>query len=228
MPTRTLRNSLTTVVMVSIITSLVLSLVTSVFADSSYTGSAVQQNRERLLHRLRVEGPEVEPIVITDIKVNEQSVSFDTKFSANDDWMKSLTFSVKNRSDKLILLASLWLRFPRPPGSSDIESISHMSYGNDELVARKPTSEERLVGLAPGQTVDIHFTAEAFQYLPIFLSATGYPPSIQKVNFEIFELLFEDDTMWNQGDLLKRDKDNLNSWKRVKPSGLSKGGVSSE
>lgn len=184
--------------------------------NSLQTVSAAPEHQERLLHRLRIEGPEVEPLVITDIKVNGQSISFDKKFGADDDWMKSLVFSVKNRSDRLILFASLWLRFTTPEGSSQKRSIAHMHYGNDELVARKPTSQERLIGIAASETVDIHFTPEEAEDLPIFLSATGQSPNVEKAGLEIGEVLFEDDTMWNRGVLHKRDKEQLSTWTMVK------------
>jgi hypothetical protein len=203
--------------MVGIIATLVLSLVTF-FGASLYPVSAVQQQQERLLHRLRVAGPEVEPIVITDIKVNGQSVSFDKKFGADDDWVKSLSFSVTNRSDKLILHVSLWFRFPRPKGSTVGVSISHMSYGNDELLARRPTSQERLIGLAPGESADIHFTPGEAGYLPIFLSATGYSSNIEKVDFEIRSVILEDDTMWIDGESFQRDDNDPSARHRAKSS----------
>lgn len=203
-----LRNSLTTLAMLSIATLVVISVATF-FEDSLIVVSAVQQ-QERLLHRLPVE--QGEPIVITDIKVNRQSVSFDQKFGAGDDWMKGLVFTVKNRSDKLILVVYLQFQFPRPPGVSEQISVSHMFYGNPDLLARKPTSEERLVGFAPGQTVDIHLTSEDFGYLQSFLSDTHYGSSIEKVNFRINEVLFEDDTMWSGGSQLLRDSKDSSHW----------------
>src|SRR5712671_879044 len=149
-----LRNSLTTLALLSVATLLVICVAT-VFGGSLTVVSAVQQP-ERLLHRLPVERGE--PIVITDIKVNGQRVSFDEKFVGDDDWLKSVVFSVKNRSDKPILLVSLWLQFPRPPGSSEKISLGDVFYGNPELLTRKPTSQERSIGIVPGQTQDIQLT----------------------------------------------------------------------
>ena len=199
--TMLLKNSLTSLAMLSIATLLVMSVATF-FEDSLIAVSAVQQ-QERLLHRLPVE--QGEPIVIIDIKVNSQNVSFDEKFVAGDDWMKGLVFTVKNRSDKRILFVSLGLRFPRPPGSQDKISISDIPYGNDELLARSPTPDERLVGIAPGQTVDMQLTPQRFDDVRQFLAATGYPSSTDRVDLKIQEVIFEDDTMWSGGRYHRRD-----------------------
>jgi len=196
-----LRKSLATLTMLSIATLLVIS-VASFFESSLITASAVQQ-QERLLHRLQVEAGE--PIVITDIKVSGKTISFDEKFVAGDDWMKSLVFTVKNRSDKRILFVSLGLRFPRPPSSQEQISISDIPYGNEELLARSPTPDERLVGIAPGQTADIQLTPQRFDNLRQFLAATGYPSITDRVDLTIQEVIFEDDTMWSGGRYHRRD-----------------------
>jgi hypothetical protein len=191
----------------------------TLFSDRLTTARALQQSNERLVHRLSVE--QGAPIVITSMKVNGQSISFDEKFDAPDDWLRGLVISVKNRSDKMILLVSLSFQFPRSPGSSERFSVAEMLYGDEDFRTRKPTSEERLVGVAPGHTVDIKLTSKQFEFWQSFLSETGYPSSIKTVNFRFNDVLFEDDTMWNGGELLKRDPKNLGTWV-VQPSGLSK------
>jgi len=147
-----------------------------------------------------------------DFAINGQRVSFDEKFVGDDDWLKSVVFSVKNRSDKPILLVSLWLQFPRPPGSSEKISLGDVFYGNPELLTRKPTSQERSIGIVPGQTQDIQLTPERFEAFQSLLSATGYPSSIETVNFKIHEVLFEDDTMWSGGSTLYRDPKERGRW----------------
>ena len=75
-----------------------------------------QEANERLIARMPA--PKAEPLEITDIKVNGQSVSFDKKFLAGDDWLLTLTFGVKNKSDKRILFANIDLFFLPPPQSN--------------------------------------------------------------------------------------------------------------
>src|SRR5882762_7401491 len=108
--------------------SLRLKILTLFLITCAFQTSVAQQPTELIIRRLPVE--ENEPIAITDIKVNGQSISLDKKFVADDDWLRSLVFVVKNKSDKLILYASIRLQFPRPEGSPGIPAFYDMSYGN--------------------------------------------------------------------------------------------------
>lgn len=176
----------------------------------AFQTTVAQQPTERVIRRLPVE--ENEPIAITDIKVNGQSVSLDKKFVADDDWLRSLVFSVKNKSDKLILYASIRLQFPRPPGSRDIPDIYDMSYGNGSLQVRRPTSQEVLVGASPGEVVEIRLSDQQFVGLREFLTATHYPPGIEKVDLSISHTIFADDTMWYAGATCLRDPKEPSIW----------------
>jgi hypothetical protein len=152
------------------IRSMLLSLSAVVlFTSVSFASTAAQQTKERVIRRLPVE--QNEPLAITDIKVNERSVSSDKQFSADDEWLRSLVFSVKNKSDKRILYASIDLQFPRPAGSQDRMAIYDMACGNGALQTRRPTSQETLVGISPGETVEIRLSVQQFVGLRDFLTA---------------------------------------------------------
>lgn len=176
---------------------------------TSYT-SAAQQTTERVIRRLPVE--QNEPLAITDIKVNGQSVSFDKKFVADDDWMRSLVVAVKNKSDKRILFASIRLDFPRPAGSQDKMSIYDIFNGNSGLQMRPPTPEERLVGIPPGESVEIRLSVQQFVELRNFLTATRFPRSIERVDMSISHVIFGDDSMWYAGAICRRDPKEPSSW----------------
>src|SRR5436309_3522368 len=87
-------------------------LIGSVFC--AFHTTAAQEAKERIIRRLPVEKDE--PVSMTDLKVNDQSVSLDKKFSADDEWLRTLTISMRNKSDKVILYASIQLQFPRAAG----------------------------------------------------------------------------------------------------------------
>src|SRR6266436_9437818 len=146
--------------------------------------SAVQQPTERVIRRLPVE--ENEPLVITDTKVNGQSITFGQKFTANDDWIKSLVVVAKNKSDKRILFAELDLFFHRPTASKDqLALFDLLFYGSHPLLTRSPTPDERLVGIAPGETTEIAFSVRKFDDLQQFLTSVGFSQSIEKVDLRI-------------------------------------------
>jgi hypothetical protein len=172
--------------------------------------SAAQQATERVIRRLPVE--QNEPITITDIKVNDRSVSFDKKFSADDEWLRSLVVSIKNKSDKLILFASIRLQFPRTTDSPNRISIYDISYGNAGLPTRRPTAEERLVGISPGETVVMQLSAQQAVDLRAFLTGTQYPASIETVDLSLSHIIFADDTMWYAGSQAQRDPKDPSRW----------------
>lgn len=190
--------------------SLPLKILTLTLIACAFQTSIAQQPRERTIRRLPVE--QNEPIAITDIKVDGRSVSLDKKFTADDEWLRSLVFSVKNTTDKLILFASIRLQFPRPAGSRDIPDIYYMAYGNGALQTRLPTSQEILVGASPGETFEIRLFDQQFVGLREFLTATHYPPSIEKADLSISNVIFADDTMWYGGSQAQRDPKDPSTW----------------
>jgi hypothetical protein len=176
---------------------------------TSYT-TAAQQATERVIRRLPIE--QNEPITITDIKVNDRSILFDKKFSADDEWLGSLVISVKNNSDKLILYASIRLQFPRSGGSKDPVAIYDLFYGNWALQVQPPTSQEILVGMSPGETVVIQLSGQQVVALREFLTGTQYPASIETVDLTLSHVIFADDTMWYAGSQAQRDPKDPSRW----------------
>jgi hypothetical protein len=172
--------------------------------------SAAQRSQERLIRRLPVEKDE--PIEITDIKVDGQSVSLDKKFTADDEWLRSLVFSVKNKSDKRILYASIRLQFPRPAGSKGLMALHDMYYGNWALQTRLPKPEDKVTGIAPGETVEMALSIQQYVDLKSLLDQTGFPPSIARTDISIAHIIFADDTMWYAGAICRRDPKEPSTW----------------
>ncbi|HXI25313.1 MAG TPA: hypothetical protein VNG71_15725 [Pyrinomonadaceae bacterium] len=198
----------------SIALSVVVCLAVSATMFMRVAKTASQQpQKERLLHRLPV--LRGEPIVITDIKVGGKSISFEQKFIADDDWLKGLVVSVKNRSDKRILLTKLEFFFPPPPGSQSLLSVFHLSYGNYALLwGHTPTAAERLVGIGPGEAADIACVGQQYENFRRFFADIGHP-SLDKVDLRLRTVIFEDDTMWDLGDYYRRNANDPASWSRV-------------
>ena len=187
-----------------------LGIMTVVLALAVPTFAFAQQFRERIIQRLPTEKDE--PIAITTVKVNDRSLVLGRKFTANDDWLSGLVISVKNISDKPILFASIRLVFPRPADSSDGPSIYDLSHGNNPLMTSRPTATEQLVGIMPGNTAELGLSNQEFLDLQRFLVSTGYPLGINRVDLRISHVIFDDDTMWYAGALLRRDPTNSSKW----------------
>ncbi|MGZ8843840.1 MAG: hypothetical protein ACXW18_09270, partial [Pyrinomonadaceae bacterium] len=85
------------------------------------------------------------------------------------------------------------------------------------LLARAPTQQERSAGFSPGQSVDIQLNPKTFEDLKNFLSATGYPLSIETLDVKISQVIFVDDTMWAGGRVRRRGSKDPSSWTFAKP-----------
>jgi hypothetical protein len=186
----------------------------ALIAGAAYS-TAPQQPQERVIKRMPVE--QNEPLAITDIKIDGRSVSFGQKFVADDDWMRTLVFSIKNISDKRILFVNLDLFFTRPPGSKDqMAMFNLLGYGNWALQRRPPTEEERLKGIAAGETVQVELSNQRFDDLKRFLTDVRYP-NVTQVDVKLGVAIFEDDTMWS-GEEFRRDPQNPSSWVNSRPN----------
>lgn len=181
-----------------------------VFIACIFHPTVAQQAQERLIRRLPIE--KNEPIEIMDIKVNGQSVSLDKKFTTDDEWLRGLVFSVKNKSDKRILYASIRLQFPRPAGSKDSMAIYDMYSGNWALQTRLPKPEDKVTGIAPGETVEMALSNQQYVGLKSLLDQTGFPQSIERTDISIGHVIFADDTMWYGGEEFRRDRNDPTTW----------------
>lgn len=177
----------------------------------SVTGHA-QPSRDRVIERLPVE--KNEPVEIIDTKVNGQSIVLGQTFKANDEWIRTLVFTVKNKSDKRVLFASVELFFPRPEGSNTMFDLFYGSWG---LQNRRPTSSEQLIGIAPGDTVEIGLSAQRLVGLTKFLKDSNVSESIDKINVRFGSIIAEDDTMWSRGTHFHRDPGNPARWNNMSP-----------
>jgi hypothetical protein len=139
-------------------------------------------------------------------------VSLDKKFTADDEWLSSLVFSVKNKSDKLILYASIRLQFPRPAGSKGPMAIHDMYYGNWALQTRLPKPEDKVTGIAPGETVEMALSIQQYVGLKSLLDQTGFLQSIERTDISIAHVIFADDTMWYAGSQAQRDPNDPSTW----------------
>jgi len=183
----------------------VLALIACIFYPS-----AAQQSQQRLISRFPIEKDA--PIEITDIQVNGKSISFDQKFFADDDWVKGLAISLKNKSNRKIIFASFQLFFPRQE-STELVLMDELSYGPYVLLSRPPTAAERTVGIAPDETIDFKFPPNQLDGLKRFLiDANG---SFQTANFRLGRVIFDDDSMWYVGGLFRRDDKNPSGWIHV-------------
>jgi hypothetical protein len=131
-----------------------------VYIDNQYRMDPVT------IEKVTVESQLIQPGVSTAARVEQPA----TPFQADEDWLKNMSISLKNRTDKVIVRAEIMLWFLdtgngiTPPGRiSPTVSMYVMTFGQrpeiDSFTShgqkRPPEPDKQPLLLAPGQTVVI-------------------------------------------------------------------------
>lgn len=109
------------------------------------------------------------PVEIVSIKLNGKNVAPGEKVKGDDDWLKGVSFTLKNISDKPIAYVAIGLRFEPPNGPARIVGF-FLSYGVD-YSRGVPRSGSSPLPLQLGQTVDLVLTDERY---PNFLQYSAW------------------------------------------------------
>ncbi|MEK6334225.1 MAG: hypothetical protein AABM67_04695 [Acidobacteriota bacterium] len=182
-------------------------VVIGVFGLSLAQSGSTGQKRERTIKRPPWRN---EPIRIEKIKLRGMPVS-DQKFLEDDDWLKSLTLSVKNTSGRIIKYIEIDLIFPRPQDSlGERISRDHLMYGQYPLLPGEAVSPSSEAPVMPNDSVSI--TLSDYEGMMEFLKQTNYGASIRDLELEISMVIFNDDTKWSGGRLYRRDPNNPDGW----------------
>ena len=154
-----------------------------------------------------------EPIKITKVKIGDLPVEFGEKFQGENDWLRGLTFSVTNTSDKAVCYINIALDFPRA-ASQEPMTRDRLLWSCRKNVKDSAKSSEKVEPLKPGESIDIVLSNEAYQETQDFLSQTNYPASISLLEVSVDEVGFvgEKDTLWIAGQMMRRDSNNPNRW----------------
>jgi len=152
------------------------------------------------------------------IKAEKAQTEYKQEFDGDDDWMKGLVIHLKNTSNKNIIYINFNLSFPETDvGAVIVQPLEFGRYPDKPPVASnekvlKPGEEEKV--LKPGEETDITLTDETYAGLIGSFKSRNF----QKVNtLEIILqfVIFEDDTAWLGGSLMKRDPFNPKAWARI-------------
>lgn len=196
-------------IMVLIISLLVISV--SMFVPELH--GLAGQDKEREIKKMN--WPK-EPVKIGKLKAKGAIIALGEKFHAEDDWLKGLTFSVKNTSEKTITYLEIELSFPRDK-SAQAEPDAHdrIMYGQyPALPGEIATPHPDQPPLRPGETVDV--VLKDYDGIRDFLNQTHYPVSIKRLEVSVGDVVFDDGTKWSGGGLFRRDPDNPGGWMRIK------------
>lgn len=153
-----------------------------------------------------------EPLEISSLKIKGKLTKLGLKSMEDDDWLKGLTVTVKNSSNKTIVFIELNLEFPSP-ASSDKEppAVDHLMYGNyPQPPGEVATSHPDQPPLPPGEKASLTLTD--YDGLRDFLLQTKKQTSIKELEISINEVVFDEGMKWNGGQMFRRDSNDPNRW----------------
>jgi hypothetical protein len=177
-----------------LITGLVVTGTTGVlFSDLSLHVRTAGQQKAR---KLSLKTWANEPIKVVAVKGKDgRAISMDSEQLAEDDWLRDLTISIKNMSNKNVLFVELELHFTRPLGSSD-EAIAvfPVIFGTPPMLAKEGSP------ILPSQeNWQATLSSQQYAALAELLVTTGYPTSVKNLEIITREVVFADKTKWIAG-----------------------------
>jgi hypothetical protein len=137
-----------------------------------------------------------EPIQMVKLKTKNKSIALGRKFSEDDDWLRGLTVTVQNVSNKAIARIDIQLSFPRPAGGTSPETaiyIIGMGYGKDPV---NVAANEVLKVVLPGETVDVKLLEVNVPSIKEDLEKLGYEQPIKHAQVMIRSVIFVDGSEW--------------------------------
>lgn len=149
-----------------------------------------------------------EPVSISNINVQGNPVSINSKVTVGDDWLRNLSFDLQNISNKRIIYVSLRLLFPQTAAGGPILAYP-MHYGERP---RLPDQARKQAPLAPNEKVEIHINDDAYTKLKNFVETRTPMANISDVQIDVDFVAFDDDTAWATGAFMHRKPGNPTRW----------------
>src|SRR5215207_1504314 len=98
------------------------------------------------------------PVDIVAIKFNDKEISRGEKIQGSDEWIRKVSFTLKNVSDEPLAYVSIGFKFPLPNGFVVVTVLNYgVNYSHGE--SRKQSSPPPI---QPGQTQELVFTKERY------------------------------------------------------------------
>lgn len=171
------------------------------------------QEEERILERRDIRG---QPLRVVSLRNRRGRTFTGNPILEGNDWLDGLTVRMQNISQKAITFIEIDLLFPRPPGGPYAEEPP-FSYSIYYGTIARPNPAETRPSVRPGETLEISLSDERYERLIDSLQQANYPASVRRVRLTVRAVIFEDDSKWLLGGMMRRDPDNPYRWLPIIP-----------
>jgi hypothetical protein len=142
------------------------------------------------------------PVEIVSIKFNGKEIHPGEKIQANDEWLRSVSFRLKNISDQPIAYMNIAFKFPIPNGFV-VATVLNYGVDTSRLEPRRSSSPP---AIQPGNSHEFVFTKERYDSFLHVLAQANAPKNFDTASFYIERVCFENqpDVIWQDGYLKRR------------------------
>jgi hypothetical protein len=141
-----------------------------------------------------------EPIQVVSLKTRDKSIELGKRFSEDDDWLRGLTVTVQNVSNKAIARIEIMLTFPRPGNGSSPETALYMIGMVHGKEPAEVAPDEVLKLVLPGEMVEVKLREVNLPAIKEDLAKLGYAQPIKHAQIMILSVTFVDGSEWAGGD----------------------------
>lgn len=147
-----------------------------------------------------------DPLKIDAVKSKKREITLSEKFSADGEWLRGLTVTFKNDSDKDVSHVSAALLFKHDDGSPLY--TFYLTFGPSPFSAQDYAKRDRSKVYKRKQSFDLVLSDEKFSHIKAVLTSLGYPNGTKEVEIWINEVGFDDGDAWHGGKMFRRSLGN--------------------
>jgi hypothetical protein len=178
-----------------------LALVLSMLAAASALIQAQELKDRQLTHAYDFTTVQM-PVEVVAIRLNGKEIVPGEKIKGDDDWLRGISFTVKNISDQPIAYVNIGFKFPQPNGFV----VYSLPYGVSLVQGeRRKASSPPAIQL--GQSVTLVLTKQLYESSFLYVLAQAEVSSnFDTVAYYVDTVCFEDqpDVIWQFGHLKRR------------------------
>lgn len=166
-----------------------------------WTHGRLQQEKVVVKHA----APPNEPIEIIEPSVRTKAIKLGEGFEAEPEWLRYITFKVKNRSDKTITFLQIDLDFPETKESAGAIMMHQLFFG--QRPDFKSTINRPALHLKPDEAMEISLE-QVYDQIKTLIELKH--PSIDVINKLVIrtnDMMFEDETLFSGGYYYRRNPD---------------------
>ncbi len=154
------------------------------------------------------------PIKIESISIGSDAVRFDENIPARPDWLKGLTFKIKNTSGKTIKRVAFTLDFPETAGNGGMMAYT-LTYGPPGL-PNIPVIDTHETPIPPDAVFEYGLDEKEFVRLKRFVESRQPLDQLSRMHINFQHVHFDDKTGWSGGPIFEHPQ-IPGRWSSIKP-----------